>query len=238
MRISFLGRISGGFAVSLLLASSALADPTDPTLTLTGPPPGNIMGNYYVAPYQGTVTNPTVSALGSGTLNLICDDFTHDVSKGMSWQVHISTFADLSATRFGTADTVQYEEAVWLINQMNFNSSNSTVLANNGYAQYAIWALFQAPNVGSNDSTTKAWLSGIQSSAGLSAAQVLNINLMIDGAVANYQGVNTAGFYILTPDAGQPGQEYITQVPVPEPSTVALCASGLLAFWSRRKRLV
>ena len=235
MGTKVVGRILAGFVVSLFLASSALANPT---LTLTGPPPGNVMGNYYVAPYQGTVTNPTVAALGSGTLNLICDDFTHDVSKGMSWQVHISTFADLSATRFGTADSVQYQEAVWLINQMNFNSSTSTVLANNGYAQYAIWALFQAPNVGSNDSATKAWLSGIQSSAGLSAAQVLNINLMIDGAVTNYQGVNTAGFYILTPDAGQPGQEYITQVPVPEPSTVALCASGLLAFWSRRKRLV
>jgi len=229
------GRVLAGILFSLVLISTAFADPT---LTLTGPPPGNVMGNYYVAPYQGTVTNPTVPALGSGTLNLICDDFTHDVAKGMSWQIQVSTFADLSTTRFGTAEAVQYQEAVWLIDQMNFSSSNATVLANNGYAQYAIWALFQAPNVGSNDSAAKTWLSANQSSAGLTAGQVSNINLMIDAAVANYQGVNTAGFYILTPDAGQPGQEYITQVPVPEPATVSLCASGLLALWSRRKKLV
>lgn len=62
---------------------------------------GANQGGVYVAPYYLSINHQP-------TFAVMCDDFGHEVTIGESWSGHISTFADLSNTRFGSADTQQF----------------------------------------------------------------------------------------------------------------------------------
>jgi len=102
----------------------------------------NVAYGEYVMPYYLTInqTNP---------IAVICDDFLHTVNIGDQWTATVSTFSNLSATRFGNADATQYREAVWLASHINANSPLTDIAG----VQFAIWKLFTpgVPDVGIED---------------------------------------------------------------------------------------
>jgi hypothetical protein len=176
------------------------------------------------------------SALGTGTLTLICDDYFDDVSVWQQWNVQVTAFSsgDLSNTIYSSGTTYNnfgpgttnpattaadfYKELFYLIDQMNLSSTDSTVLQKNADLNWAIWELADPGLVlGTSDQSTIA---------GYASAAEANYNLV----------TNADDFYIISPsptDKGAEGQEYITYVP--EPSSLALFGSGLLTLLWRRK---
>lgn len=192
------------------------------TLTGAGGAAGNNLGGVYVAPYTGTLS-PGVAPLGSGPLTVVCDDYLHEVTVWEYWDVQVTQFtpsANLSGTRFD--NTAEYEEVFYLIEQMNLSSTSSSTLLQNAELQWAIWAV-----------TDPALTQSVLESAIGNGTYVSSIESDIQHAEANYSGQNYSNFYIITPTSGQPGQEYISEVP--EPCSMTLFASGLLALLRRRR---
>jgi hypothetical protein len=169
----------------------------------------NYMYGEYVMPYYASINNATPIAV-------ICDDFNHTVSVGDQWTATISTFSNLSGTRFGTADATQYHEAAWIASQITSTSSLNTIAA----AQFAIWALFS--NNTPMEPGEQAWLTAAQNAA-------LPAN--------NYFGMNFSNVEILTPISPASPQEYFFFIP--EPSALLDLGMGLVAFvgfWGLRRR--
>jgi hypothetical protein len=215
-------RRTGLLLFLLVLATVGTGVADNFTLTGAGGPTGNNLGGVYVAPYSGTLTPGTSSALGTGPLALICDDFYDDVSIGQSWNVQVIPFSsgDLTQTHFFTtpADTTRlYEEVFYLIDQMNFSSTDPSLLLQNAELNWAIWSLTSGnPNL----------------SNGLPDESAIQADITL--AQENYaSGTNYDSFYILAADPTGSGQEYITQTP--EPACVVLFAAGLLGLFWRRK---
>src|SRR6185437_16265705 len=101
----------------LFISSTSWADSVSVTITGTG---GTIQGNVYVAPYYLNVSGGGDPAQGiqSGTLTVICDDYTHDVTLGEAWiaQINDLTTSGLTQMRFDSMPNAErlYEEAGWL----------------------------------------------------------------------------------------------------------------------------
>ena len=160
----------------------------------------------YLMPYYVSINN-------AAPIAVICDDYDHTVSLGEQWTGIISTFSDLSHTRFGNADSTQYHEAAWIASQISSTSSLATIAA----AQFAIWSLFSnnVPSVPGEG----MWLQN----AALAASHA-------------YYGMNFAGWEVLTPLNPASPQEYIFYVPITEPGVLMDLSAGLLFFgWYGRK---
>jgi hypothetical protein len=162
----------------------------------------------YLMPYYLTINQ-------SNPIAVVCDDFAHQVSVGDQWTATVSTFADLSHTRFGMADATQYHEAVWLASQITASSSLTDIAG----VQFAIWKLLTpgTPDVGTED----FWMAKAQTAA-----------------VQNYGGMSFANWEILTPNNPLSPQEYFFQIP--EPSILLELGMGLVTFvglWNVRGRL-
>jgi len=174
---------------------------------------------YGIPPYGGTLN-------GQAT-EFYCVDFSHDISAGQTWNVvttNLTSTANFSATyQYNSALSNPnlaayntYAEFAWLITQMQGTSDQSAQAAD----QWAIWSLSggasQDPFTGPTNN----------------AAFLLNqANTAING------GWTAQGFQILTPGAGQYGQEFLVQVP--EPSALLLLGVGLcgLFLFSYRENL-
>lgn len=162
----------------------------------------------YLMPYYLTINQ-------SNPIAVVCDDYAHTVNIGDQWTAAVSTFSNLSATRFGAADATQYHEAVWLASQIKANSPLTDIAG----VQFAIWKLFTpgTPDVGTED----AWLAKASSAA-----------------TQNYGGMSFANWEILTPVNPLSPQEYFFQIP--EPNVMLELGVGLVAFvgvWNMRGRL-
>jgi hypothetical protein len=193
----------------LFLAVPAFADPVG--VQLTGVQ-GGYQGGVYVTPYY-------LSINGGTPIDVVCDDYTHEVWVGEAWSANVSTFSNLGDTRWGSSDTQQYDEAAWLYEQyLNGNASAGDV-------NFAIWSLFD-PQL---NASTPGWDQGVSNLLSW-AGQWYS-----DGA----GGVNFSDFMIITPTDGGPGspQEYLAVQPTPEPGTLVLMGSGLLllAIFARKK---
>ena len=193
--------IAGLFSL-LFVAVPAFADPAPVTVQLTGVQ-GGYQGGVYVTPYY-------LSINGGTPIDVVCDDYTHEVSVGESWSATISTFANLADTRWGASDSQQYDEAAWLYEQYLDGSASA------GDVNFAIWSLFD-PQL---NASTPGWDQGVTNLLA-GAGQ-----WFADGA----GGVNFSDFIIITPTDPGPGsaQEYLAVEPTPEPGTLALMGSGLL----------
>jgi hypothetical protein len=167
----------------------------------------NYADGEYLMPYY-------VSLNGASPISVICDDFNHTVSIGDQWTATVSTFNNLSLTRFGTADATQYHEAMWIASQISSNSA----LADIAGAQFAIWALF---------SSNTPMVPGEAQWMALAATASAN----------NYWGMNFSNWEILTPINPTSPQEYFFEVP--EPNVLFDLTVGLIAFagfWNLRRR--
>jgi hypothetical protein len=182
------------------------------------------MGGVYVGPYN--FTGPT------GSLQLICDDFGHEVYVGESWKAAISTLPSsgllFSTGQFSGSTLTQYEEAAYLAQAIfalgPVNSSNAATI---GYMQYALWDIFDP--------------SASLQELGLSSLDSANpVGHYFGLALANAGSGNYSDVVIYTPVGGtqtlpgqtNPGlpQEYFGIIPTPEPSSLALLVSGMLAL--------
>ena len=201
------------------------------TIGLTLNNPGNnVMGGVYVGGYNFTV--------GSQQMQLVCDDFQHDVYAGESWTANTSTFSQssfLSNVLFtGTNEKANYEEVGWLVQQM-FSPANSGNAVTVGDIQWAIWDVFYPVQC----SNGKIGISNCDPWGNLSAYQS-GINYWLSQAQmpSNYSTGNYSNLVIYTPVPGTPGppQEYFGMQAMPESMTlwsllVALAAIALAYKW-------
>ncbi len=212
--------ITRAIALTALLCVSGVAARADSLKLVDGGT--DVMGGVYVGPYNftGTIAGQT------GSFRLVCDDFSDEVYPGESWNVNVSTFPSLSNVEF--SGTKQYEEAGWLLQQMNENFGNAQTV---GDIQWAIWDIFDS-GVSSHDPY-----------GSISSTNQSNINDWLSLAESNYAVGNYSNVSIFTPVKGsqkpycdgQP-QEYIGITSTPEPGTLALVAGGLLFLVTFRRR--
>jgi hypothetical protein len=162
----------------------------------------NYAYGQYLMPYYLTIN-------GSNPIAVVCDDYLHHVSVGEQWTGTLSTFSDLSNTRFGTGASLQYHEAIWIAAQINGNSSLTDIAG----AQFAIWKLLTpgTPDVPG----ASGWIAAAQAAAG-----------------NNFAGINFANWEILTPLNPLSPQEYFFQIP--EPSIYLDLGFALLAYVTMR----
>lgn len=204
--VRFLGLIGLG----LVLACAAHADTAQ--MVFTGPNPAGVNdGTYYVSPYFGTMNGTTVT--------LFCDDVLHEVYSGEKWTANvtnlgtaISTVNGFANTRFGsgisaTNATILYEEVAWLVTQFTPTDQNQWVSI-----QHAIWDL---TDPGASYTDTGKWLTWAEESQ-------------------NYGSINPNNFLIVSDvnlkGSGSVQEFFVETVATPEPSSLVLLVSGMLAM--------
>ncbi|MGA2605839.1 MAG: PEP-CTERM sorting domain-containing protein [Terriglobia bacterium] len=214
MRNNFF-KVLGLVGLALFLACAAYADGTPVNMVFTGVN-GVSDGQYYVSPYYGTMNGAPVT--------LFCDDINNEVTWGQTWTANVTSLASgvFTNTRYGngsinpnlggTNPQVLYEEAAWLVTQFASNSSDYVTL------QHALWDLMTPGAEPTN--FTNGDVDGI------------SVATWLQDANNHYGSINPADFEIVTnigPLAytGQV-QEFIVQTP--EPSSLALLVTGMLAL--------
>jgi hypothetical protein len=218
-------------AAVLVFASQLFADNIGVTIIGTG---GNVQGGVYTAPYYLAVggTGDPAQGITAGTITVICDDYTHDVTLGppaTQWiaQVNDLNASGLTSARFsGMANSTRlYEEAGWLTLKTGLWSGNPLAADAIGEINFAIWKLFD-PSL-SIDTVAQGWINLAQTSAPNDISYYSNVRILTP--IAHADGTPWTG-------SSSP-QEYLTVVSAPEPGSFALLATGMagIAFRFRRK---
>lgn len=198
-------------AISLLLFLSAmplLADDVQFTGTAAFDDPAT---GISMSPYSGLLNGQPV--------DFFCVDFSTSVSSTSSWT---ATPTSLTNSLSSYQNTLQFQ----------LTGSNATAL--NNYLEMA-WLITQLQNaISADDINTAAqdeW--AIWSFTGGLDPYGTNSTLLGEAQQAALGGFTVSNWEILTPDAGQIGQEVIL-VPTPEPGTFALLFAGASALWALR----
>jgi hypothetical protein len=183
-------------------------------LTFVNVGPGNTAGGAYAYPYNFSIN-------GSSTLTpMMCDAYNNHIEFGQSWTANVHSI--LQGGMFGTSGQALMDyKAAGLIFMSVLDGQTSASLGNE-----AVWALFSGQIPGSSDAAVQALM-----------AQYL-------GLAANAANSEFKGLKIYTARGSRPGygpQEFIGYTPsaaVPEPGTLGLMGTGLVALaGAARKKL-
>ncbi len=222
-----------GLAVSALAVSLfGTVASADTTMQLTGVGDQVTLGNVYVDPYTATIGTAT-------NVPVICDDWSNNTYQGEQWSATVASASTVSTTgtpMFGNNQPL-YNEVAYLAAQIWANPTNATIQTE---YSFAIWELTYGANGTYKDPTDPlAYLASYNPTEASAASGFLSY------AEANEANYNSAGWLILTPEAGTSvplsdgvPQEFLTYVNTPEPSTILMLAlglGGLLMLWRRKQ---
>jgi hypothetical protein len=194
-------------ALILLVGTSAYAD----TLTFTGSTANGEYGPYSMQLNGGPVTP------------MICFSDKNWIIGNESWNVQAYSIGQIAGQSTFPGSQAQYNELGWLADQLFANAGNSQLATD---LQLAIWSVFDPS-------------SPFGTTAG-SIQDLKNASIAVNGVYVN--GVLVGGGYVATdvlfyiPDVntnlptvnGTIPQPFISRVP--EPSSLALLVSGMLAL--------
>jgi hypothetical protein len=198
----------------LVLALSALAVADTAQLTFTGPGGGS-SGGVYTYPYELTVNGTAAS--------LMCDTFQNEITQGEQWTATVNHLADGGTNGLfkGSGQQTLYNEAGLLY----LGAVNGTITGD--IANWAVWNLFD-PNTPNSSGLTDPY----------SSAQLADALASVSGYTSGLANV-----LIYTPNGdgdaiGTGPQEFLglDPPPVPEPTSMVLLGSGVLAFAGTLRR--
>ena len=196
------------FAVALLFLSVAPAAFADSaTLTLTGAG-SNVVDGVYVGPYTATIAGTP------GSVQVICDDYTHDSYVGETWNAYVSSFPSLTDVRFtGSSETQNYDEVAYLANILfNLDGTNN---AEADALQFAIWDVFDPSAIATS------------TCFGAVSQDCVNYWLTMAASQSYYVG-EFPNILIYTPESSGNPQEFIVETP--EPGALLLLLTGVASL--------
>lgn len=165
-------------------------------------------------PYALTINTPP----GMSGKWAMCDDYWHGGAPGDIWKANITLLRsdDLNLVRFPQVGITGYKEGAWLMKQFAVTDQSQWPAIN-----FAVWAVFS--NNVPLDPLAESWLDAAEQEA-----------------MNGFRGVNFSDVAILTPlDRFDPNlqhpQEYMYFI-APEPGTLMLCTSAVLAVMGGRAR--
>jgi hypothetical protein len=168
-------------------------------------------------PATGTSMSPYSGLLNGQADDFFCVDFSTGVSSTSSWTA-TSTLLTNSSSSY--QNTLQFQ----------LTGSNATALNNYLEMSWLITQLQSALNAGDiNTAAQDEW--AIWSFTGGLDPYGTNSTLLSDAQAAVQGGFTVSGWEILTPDAGQIGQEVIV-VRTPEAGTLVLLLAGACVFFA------
>lgn len=205
--------------------------PYDPQPTLSVPSSvASRTGTFYTSIYKGQFLS---GIPGNPTVDIFCVDFFHNARSTAynAWftplsAVDFSKTYGVSQRGWSTAIAQQrYMAAAWIATQFG-DPTSSTDKATWPVKQAAIWGLMGMTDPNSNASLASAFnVSGFSNTTFSATAQ----SLLNDG-LANASSVSGDNWMVISAADGR-SQEFLTQQSVvPEPETVILLVTGLLAL--------
>ena len=181
--------------------------------------------------YIRTFDNPTASIIA-----VMCDDYVHGGQPGEEWDANITQLGsgNIQLARFNKfvqgptslSALTLYDEAGWILLQTQVEPTNQWREMN-----YAAWNIFD-PN-SPCDSACEGWLAAAQQAARdrFPGSDFNRVYIITPVDQYDPDPHHIQEFLALGTDSGLLGQQGTT---VPEPGTLVLMGSGLLALVGRR----